>query len=552
MLKLKIVLQGGGANLVTLMAAASVLEELEGEKIIEVSKVVGVSAGAITACMLSSKTRIDEYRGRVVTSGSSMLKHFTLKIDPMSRVSIANKMIWGRPLFKEKHLRTFLDNIFVKQTNGIDKFDKLEIPTVIVASSLRHLEKVQYGQGLGGQGRIVEAIADSCAIPYAFRTFKDPTMIVDGGVCSNLPVDDVLFDDDDDSLVLAFGFVPQSQSDSKNAIQYGLSLLSTSIDSTVSENMERVKLKGGEVVYLPRSYSLFEFEKALNEGLHHEKFDQIKDQVRPKILESLDRLRKQSRIRESDTNLRSKILTAYTDMDKQVPKTRESVVIINANSFFPKGSKKHAADSFQHIVYISSKKGSLQLASTGLSTNSDAVYRGETDWEVQDHDGKELNATQILAPEVRSDTSGPVTMHKAMFFLKKPFDTSKGRLRIKYTEEGDYFDDLKNHEVDFIRHHSTPPHTFNKVVQILIYPKSFGELKFSDLRDNFTKLSSTDANTPGKSDVMLDNWVPGKLMTQPALKKYLGDTLSVSCNAIGWVTNKVEAGHYCGVLVTKN
>lgn len=552
MLKLKIVLQGGGANLVTLMAAASVLEELQDEKVVKVTKVVGVSAGAITACMLSSSTRIDEYRGRVVASGSDLLKHFALKIDPMSRFSIANKMIWGRPIFKEKHLKTFLENIFVKQTNGAKMFDNLDITTVIVASDIRYLEKVQYGQGLGGQGRLVEAIADSCAIPYAFRTFKDPTMIVDGGVCSNLPVDEVLFDEDDDSLVLAFGFVPQSQSDPKNAIQYGLSLLSTSIDSTVSENMERVKLKGGEVVFLPRSYSLFEFEKALNEGLDHVKFEHIKDQIRPKILSSLDKLRQRSRIRESDAKLRSKILTAYSDIDKQVPKSRESVVIINANSFFPKGTKNHGPDSFQHIVYVSSKQGSLQLASTGLSTNSDEVYRGQTDWEVQDHDGNELEATQILAPEVREGPSGPVTMHKAMFFLKEPFDTSKGRLRIKYSEDGDYFDDLKNYEVDFIRHHSTPPHTFDKVVQILIYPKSFENITFDDLKPNFERLSSSEAKLPSKSDLMLENWKSGKLMSQNAIKEYLGDTLPVSCSAIGWITEDVESGHYCGVLVTKN
>ena len=60
MRKVNIAFQGGGARLVSLIAAAHAISELEKSKVIEVGAVSGSSAGSLAALLLASGADFDK------------------------------------------------------------------------------------------------------------------------------------------------------------------------------------------------------------------------------------------------------------------------------------------------------------------------------------------------------------------------------------------------------------------------------------------------------------------------------------------------------------
>ena len=83
-----------------------------------------------------------------------------------------------------QELRLILNDIF-RGVMLIDDFDKLPIPFRAVASDIEHGEPVVLHSG-----DIVSAVQASMAVPGVFAPVEiDGTMLVDGGVTNNLPVD---------------------------------------------------------------------------------------------------------------------------------------------------------------------------------------------------------------------------------------------------------------------------------------------------------------------------------------------------------------------------
>jgi len=447
------------------MAAASVLEELQDEKIIDIEGIVGVSAGAIAACMLSSETRIDTYRGRVRDIGVKYIPHFSVKTETwMQRWKIIKKVINGDAIFDEKKLLAFFHEIFVDQDKKVETFDCLKIPTTIIASNLQEQEKISYGPTNVAGKKIINVLADSCALPFAFRTHKNGS-VVDGGIVNNFPLDDAL-GGNQKAFVLGFSFKGRSNIGVSDPFRYGLSLLSTSIDSSVKENSERIKLLGGEVCQLNKNYGLIEFEKALNDGLDIDKFKEVKKAIRADVKESITKIKERAIVHETTDELRLKILTAYNFLDEHQPKTREVVSIIHGDGIYDDTAK----DKSVTTLHIKPESQSMQVFSTGLAATSGPILRGHTDWSVENNSNS-LNAEQKLVTERRKVPKGTEIMHKALFFFEKPFLKSEGTLDLVQESRGDFFGPLKKFDVDFVRHQSLAPHSASKVVQILIlYP----------------------------------------------------------------------------------
>lgn len=60
---IQLVLQGGGAKLIALLAAMEAVEELEANGRIVVTRLCGTSAGAIAACLFAARVPMKEARG---------------------------------------------------------------------------------------------------------------------------------------------------------------------------------------------------------------------------------------------------------------------------------------------------------------------------------------------------------------------------------------------------------------------------------------------------------------------------------------------------------
>ena len=160
MLRLHIVLQGGGANVVTLMAAAKALEKLEADKKVKVISVTGVSAGAIAACMLASPHKMDIHRKLTMASGEAIIKKFNIEV-PEERTKIwmpfASKKMGvdqdifkfleylakGNTLLSEDDMRGFFDTVFAIDSD-FSTLGHLKKPTLITATDLRTQSRVHH------------------------------------------------------------------------------------------------------------------------------------------------------------------------------------------------------------------------------------------------------------------------------------------------------------------------------------------------------------------------------------------------------------------------
>lgn len=545
--KVKVVFQGGGANLVSLMAAASVLEDLRSEKFIEITKLVGVSAGAITACMLASDTRLETYRSRIKDIGPRFIPHFRLNTQSKpSQVKLLYKIINGKPLFNEQKLNEFFNAIFVDHESKVDSFDKLEIPTSIIASNLLKREKIVYGPNDVAGKSIMQVLVDSCALPYAFRTHQNGE-IVDGGVVNNFPIDE-LISHEDDSFLLGFGFDSETPVASRNPLEFGLSLLSTSIDSTVKENASRIQLMGGEICLLRKAYGVIEFDKALTEGLQLSRFREIKKAIRHDLETAVHRLADQAIIQEDASDVRNKVLKIYKSLDRHQKKSREVVSVVYADSLCNTLEK----DKWVTTIKIKPENETLQVFATGLAAATEPIVRGESDWRVENENGSTIKATQILAPDRRNISGSSEVMHRAMFFLDEPFKKGNGSLKLIQESKSRFFKPLEEHGVDFIRHQCLPPHFSSKVVQILLVPKEYDDLTLYDLKSNLDVLVSLGLMDADYADNIKGSWKTGKRLSESEANDYMGNVSHVSYKRYCWETVDVDAGHFCGFVVGRN
>ena len=542
-LNLKLVFQGGGANLVSLMAAASVIEDLEKRGLVNVVSVAGVSAGAIVACMLSSRTTIDTYRLRILSASEEYLPKFKLKTkSSFQRLKIARDLIKGNPLFKESDLKQFFNEVFVKPDESFERFENFRIPTKIIASDLDYKEKLSYTKSKDPQKKIIQALVDSCALPYAFRTHH--STIVDGGVVNNFPIDEFLNDGIDGEL-LGFSFKPRPQFGNDNAFAYGVSLLTTSIDSTVKENAERLKSIGGEICLLPKNFGLIEFEKALKDGLKTGPFRSLIAEIEGDLIEAVERLNEGAINKESIQDIQKKVLNVYSFLGNQNPCERHIIGRTYGESFFEGVEKDRSVTTLK----VKPIKDPIQMFSHSLGVNTQPIIRGEEEWSVENDKKTSLNAERILAPEIHKSPEGAVLMHKAMYFLEEPFKKEDGWVSALQVSRGSFLAPLFKGELDWSRHQSLPPHNLSLVVQILYIPKGFGAVTLGDLKANMELISQHCSETLSEAENMRRKWTTGRAMTNEELAQYVQDEEKLKYSVYGWVTRDVKHGFYCGYAV---
>ena len=174
----------------------------------------------------------------------------------------------GRPLWKQEVVMRRLERIFEQQgrvfTLG-DLKDKTDVDVHIVASDLNSSSKVVFSHP---NKKIIEAILDSCGLPYCFRTWNKSgsPVIVDGGLCENLPSDELEQYEQSDGPIVAISFDPERPNAPNNLPNFSKALLNIAINNSMSR--ARSRLGADRVFSIGTDISTFDFDKALNEGLN--------------------------------------------------------------------------------------------------------------------------------------------------------------------------------------------------------------------------------------------------------------------------------------------
>lgn len=110
-------------------------------------------------------------------------------------------------------------------------------------------------------GNLREALSDSCAFPFAFRSFESHcARYVDGGLCDNLPVMR-LREKGAEPIFAVYPHEENTRNDTRGLFKYGLALMSVGISNSVAHSLQSIE--EGFRMPVKVEYSTFDFESAL-------------------------------------------------------------------------------------------------------------------------------------------------------------------------------------------------------------------------------------------------------------------------------------------------
>jgi predicted acylesterase/phospholipase RssA len=423
--KMQLAIQGGGAKICDLLAAAEVIEDLWNTDKIEVTRVAGTSAGSIVACILASREKTAAaFRTTLRTDGAKFLKaivpaHVAKVLQPAQgtwRVrrwwdvgSLAlRRVVWGHPLFEERQLRQLLESFFGEATT----LATLNIETFVIAADVRDGRPEKYSKSGRGDEKIVRCLLDSCGIPYFFRAPRNlgSRAFVDGGVCENLPSDFLL--DASDQLkrkhdleefgpVIGISFdddnTPHREPE-KGFLEFSMALMDTFISNSVYRAKQSI---GSDAVYeIKTKIDTFDFNQALEVGLGDEHYNDVKKEAGIWFAKLISALEEKSqnllvtlsnpwahKTRES-ADVMLQVGDAYEKGFKNLKyKLTEASMIAVAYCLLPKEDLRSRYDDKQiYRLAIEPEDEDGSVSSIGVSVDDRARY---PDWTLRNHGGGE-------------------------------------------------------------------------------------------------------------------------------------------------------------------
>jgi len=204
--KVQLAIQGGGAKLFALVAAADAIAALKGDNGsgFELSRVAGTSAGAIVAAALAADVAPSTLRARLTSISINQVAGKRFSSWPLKywqRIRAGLRLLLNIPLANMEPIRAALSDV-IGEALGVDdglkvKFKDLTIPCFVIAADVSRADGIELG-GLESDEFVVDAVLDSCAIPFFFRLpaeNQNPRM--DGGISTSLATRTLLREESD-------------------------------------------------------------------------------------------------------------------------------------------------------------------------------------------------------------------------------------------------------------------------------------------------------------------------------------------------------------------
>jgi predicted acylesterase/phospholipase RssA len=263
-LQLQFVFQGGGAKLGALVAAAEAVDSQRHTFGYTIKTVSGTSAGAIVACMLASG-RMGEFRERLRGIAERHVKKIVRK-DPWF---VWGWRLWsGKPLYDVDAYKSFLIELFTLSNKKFEYLRDLSEPcdVLIHAVDIKDRQPLLYSKSSNGNVKIVDALFDSSALPYIFRTYRNESAIFDGGLINNFPSANLKADKKSGDVVgFSFERQPSIETNFTNVSEFSTAIISTMIDNATLTAVE--KLQTGNVHCIKTQRNTLYFYGAIKEDL---------------------------------------------------------------------------------------------------------------------------------------------------------------------------------------------------------------------------------------------------------------------------------------------
>jgi predicted acylesterase/phospholipase RssA len=426
----QLVLQGGGAKLIALLAAMEAVEELEAQGRIAVTRLCGTSAGAIAACLFAARVPMKEAR-------KSFESHFKGKIKDLFPIPSNKSFLYStykeKTIWETEPILKFLETIF-----GNKKLAELVVPAAVVVSDLsnaRPLILSSWDKGEQGR-RVADALLDSMALPFFFRIWRDDgPVLVDGGISNNLP-SSVLLDVDVSHLSLEerlqqgeiFGltFPKEAAQPISGAKDFTVALIGTAIDTAADR--ERARL-GGRLHEIRTSLTTLDFEEALN--IPERDFQEIKSRAAEFFLRQADQSRKRwihyDFWKENNLPILQSLWQVYKGQHGSV----ENIRYKSCRNVWEARGLDHPEDTdrYETEVVFSVGKEPLYCQSIGVAQEM-ATFLGQMEFEVFDDNSDEKIEYHALPAR---DPTAP-QMRKLLFHYLPALPKESGPYQLNFTE----------------------------------------------------------------------------------------------------------------------
>lgn len=258
---MQLALQGGGAKLCLLVAAMEAVEKLQTENKIKISRIAGTSAGAIVGALFAAKVPMAAVRNHLINLSSNLKS----VVPGRTKAGILMRFLWGTPIWKTEPVRQQLIQLFKIAPKNILRFNDMETTVHVTATDIRSSTMVSNKPS----DEVIQWLLDSCALPFAFRAPYRGTdsILVDGGICENLPSDLLADHTKTDGPIVGISFRKQSGKAPEGRIEFCQGLL----DASINNSMERAKRSlRGRVYEIDTEIGTFDFKKAFSDGLSGE------------------------------------------------------------------------------------------------------------------------------------------------------------------------------------------------------------------------------------------------------------------------------------------
>lgn len=275
--EINVAFQGGGAKLISLIAAAHAIADLERNGELKVKAVSGSSAGAIAAFLLAAGADFDKLRDAVRKSDKQIQTHFPKLTNSKLYRRTMMFSLFGRPIYSEKKFNDIISDILIKI--GIDTSKSLkeyvnEKRLYIISSDIYEAKSI----AASSDEIILNVLRASCAIPIVFASFNQfgAGQSADGGIFDNMPTDILMSDRGENTPVFAIGFKPEQLAPATSPLSYIYTIASSSIYYRVAQSRRMI---GDDMVLdLETSLTTLDFSKIVSVGIDQE-YKPIREQT---------------------------------------------------------------------------------------------------------------------------------------------------------------------------------------------------------------------------------------------------------------------------------
>jgi len=469
--RVQLVLQGGGAKIVSLIAALEAVQQLESR--LQVCALAGTSAGAVAGCLFAAGIRMEVVKAHL----KSLSPH---QLDSLFPRPTLGKAFWRlsrtQPLWDFDRVKAILEPLFrdAKVITLGDLEKRTGIKVFVVAADLTDAQKIVHK----GDIQILTALEDSCALPFCFRVWPKASqrVIVDGGICENLPVDELAHDL---APIIGLSFPRVQSSSPKSFVEFSMSLLETAINNSMAKARQSVRFD--RLISIETRVNTFDFKHALKEGLGTE-YENVRSATKMDLEEYLaDRLKSSGSVPSDAWSTQNPaMLMNLGGINKFHEKTAKfhyyhASLTVQANCMAAQGEPGFGEpDLIEYSVMFEPIEDPILFHSIAINSTAKFVHQNRTVYTVLD--GKDQKIPTIALPS--QDRENPSERNLILFF-DSPLRKGNGPFKLRFADTAQgLMDDLPAKCRDFLElFPRRAAGLVNQIDLVLIYPQRYSSVR---------------------------------------------------------------------------